>query len=50
MRELTDFDTQKMHMQMVGKASFKEVIGYREMLRRRRINKILWAIVVLGNI
>ena len=37
MKEITDFDTQKMHMQMHGKTNFRDVIKYREMLRNRRI-------------
>lgn len=48
MKELTDFDTQNMHMQMIGKADFKDVIAYREVLRRRRINICLWILLLFS--
>ncbi len=47
MKELTDFDKQKMHMQMHGKANFKDVIRYREMLRKRRIFYAMDVIAVI---
>lgn len=48
MRDVTDFDAQKMHMQMHGRANFRDVIRYREMLRRRKIFIILDFIALIS--
>ena len=48
MKKLTDFDTQKMHMQMIGKADFKDVVAHREMLRQRKIRSALYFVLVLS--
>ena len=48
MKELTDFGSQKMYMHMRGKASFRDVMRYREMLRKRRFFYLLDAVIVVG--
>jgi len=48
MKDIADFNTQKMHMQMHGKANFHDVIKYRELLRNRRINAIFWVLFVIS--
>lgn len=48
MRELIDFDNQGLNMHMRGRANFRDVVKYREMLRRRRIFFILDIIAVIS--
>ena len=48
MKDITDFNAQKMHMQMHGQANFRDVVRYREMLRRRKIFLLLDAIAIIS--
>jgi len=47
-KNLTDFNAQKMHMQMVGRANFRDVVAYREMLLRRKIFLFLDILAILS--